>query len=203
MSNAATVATPTITISPEQLKTMIADAIAADRATNGSGVSAANLDTQGLGEAIAAGIAKSTRRRVTIGEYAQRPTARHPLGPAGPKLKRDCYQNGFRLYYSNLDDHQIELLNRITHSGRYVNRMVEVILNADSSEEVIDIRYKNRTRDQMFELKNHTRNFTDMLEQIVKAQEEEDRIDAERTAKPRRHFGDNKTMREALEKAEA
>lgn len=190
-------ASPTITIGPDQLKTMIADAVAADRATNPL---SPGFDTQGLGEAIAAGIAKSTRRKVTYGEYNQRPTHNHPLGPRSPKLKRDCYQNSFKIEYDTVDDTQVELLNRITHSGRYINRMVEVIIGNEGSDEVVDIRYKNATRDQMFELKNHARNFTDMLEQIVKAQEEEDRIEAERTAKPRRHFGDNKAMREALER---
>jgi hypothetical protein len=142
-----------------------------------------------IGNAVAAGIAKnSAPRKVTFGEYARRPTANHPLGPKGPQFKRVYSQNGFMLEYATTTDRQIELLNRLTHSGRYIERMVEVIVHNEGSEESVEIRFNNK-RDAALVLARHARDFTDMLEQIVKAQEAEDHELAERTdKKPRRYF---------------
>lgn len=136
-----------------------------------------------IGDAVAKGIAESTPppppRRVSFGEYQRRPTLYHPKGPQGPKMARAYSQNSLLLDYATTYDRDILLLNRITHSGRYIDRKVEVILNNDNAEESVDIRYHDRTADHRLDMKAVVRDFTHMLTQIVEAQEEEDREEQE------------------------
>ncbi len=134
-----------------------------------------------IGEAVAKGIAANTRRKVTFGEYDPR-TFVQPDKRLTLKLKRNCYQNSGMLQPSQLSNEEIGLLNRITHSGRYIDRIIEVIVNADSSEETVDIRYNNKTMEQRFEIKGRFKNFADMLKQIVDVQEMEDLEETERLA---------------------
>jgi hypothetical protein len=166
-----------------------------------------------LGEDIAKGIAASTRRKVTFGEYdALGPrNSYHPKSKAEtPVLKRNFWQNGAQLNHSTLFDREIELLNRITHSGRYMDRKVEIIYTPED----VHIRYANKSPDQRMELKNFFRSLQELLETVVKEQEAEDvemredeefkRLEREkRTAAKERHFGNNKAYREAVERANA
>lgn len=164
-----------------------------------------------IGDAVASGIAATTRRKVTFGEYEQRGprNSYHPNSRAEtPKLKRQAWQNDTLLQESTLFDREISLLNRITHSGRYMDRKVEVICTEDD----VYIRYNNKTPDQRFELKNHFRSLTELLEVVVKAQEAEDKEAKEtaefqlaekqlRQAAKERHFGSGKNTQEARERA--
>lgn len=160
------------------------------------------LDMDALGAAIADGIGKTTRRKVTFGEYAQRGhSSFHPKSLAEtPKLTRVCYQNGVVINHSTAYDREIELLNALTHPGRYLDRLVEVVFRENGSEVEIDVRYPNATADQQLMLKSHCKDFIDMLEQIVKIQVEEraekDAQDEDR-AERRRSFGVSKGTRAA------
>jgi len=168
-----------------------------------------------IGAAVAQGIAKNTRRRMTYGEYDKLGprNSYHPKSKAEtPTLKRALWQNETIINPNTLFDREITLANRITHSGRYFDRKVEVIFAEDG--ENIYIRYNNKTRDQMFELKNHFRSFQELLEHVVKVQEQEDKdvqereeqLRAERDARIKskeRHFGDNKNYQDAVAAAEA
>jgi hypothetical protein len=162
-----------------------------------------------LGKAIAEGIAGATPRKVTFGEFARRPDPiYHPLGKQGPQMKRPYFQNGVKLEYASTHDKEIALLNRITHSGRYIDRLVEVVVAQDGADDTIDIRFSNKTPDMQIELKGHCRNFLDMLQQIVDAQEMEDLEEEERksTSKPGRvsvpkQFGNSKATQAAYDAA--
>ncbi len=133
-----------------------------------------------IGDAVAAGIAKNTPKKVTFGQFIARPTKLHPQGTKGPQLTRTCSMNGFTVDYNTTSDTDIDLLNRITHSGRYIDRKVEVIVNTDSAEETVMIRWACRTPDQRFEVGALAKDSTDLLQQIVAAQEVEDAAAASR-----------------------
>jgi hypothetical protein len=186
------------------IATAVAQALAANKADN------ADLGTT-IGAAVASGIAATTRRKVTNGEYEQRGprNSYHPKSKAEtPKLARNLFQNDTFCHEQTLQDREIQLLNRITHSGRYFDRLVEVIC----SEDAIAIRYNNKTQEQKFTIKNHFRSLVELLETVVKQQESEDKEAKEmaeyqlaerqnREAAKERHFGRGKATQDAIEKA--
>ena len=211
--NDPTPATPEnlILVDANTLATTIAHAVAQAMAAQQAAAPGnhADLGTT-IGSAVASGIAATTRRKVTFGEYEARGgiNAYHPKSKAlTPVLKRQAWQNDTMLQPSTLFDREIELLNRITHSGRYMNRLVEVICNEDD----VFLRYNNKG-DHKFELKNHFKNLIELLENVVKVQEQEDK-DAKETAEfqlaekqtreaaKERHFGRGKATQDAIEKA--
>jgi hypothetical protein len=125
-----------------------------------------------IGQQVATAVtAAQPVKRMTFGEY-QRRAKKGRL-----TLKRVCWNNGIMIQESVLTNREIELLNQITHTGRYVNRLVEVIVRDEGADEVVELRW-NMKRDAQFELKGSARNFCDILEQIVAAQVEE-RAEAE------------------------
>lgn len=151
-----------------------------------------------IGGAVATAIdaRDSKTRKVTFGEYQRR------INAGRSTLRRETFQNGFRLEEVQLSNAEIDLLNRISRTGRYIDRKVEVIVREDGADEVVEIRYNNKTRDQMFELRNHFRDFADLLTQIVMKQDEENeeqeqREGRKRSEPSRRPFGDTKASREA------
>lgn len=154
-----------------------------------------------LGDAVAEGMAKNAApRKMTFGEYAR--TGASPFHPKGgaqtPKASRVYMQNGWPMPLAQVHDDEIRLLNRITHSGRYIDRKVEVVVNDDNAEETVDIRFSNKI-EHAFELKGLARNFKDMLQQIVDAQELEDlELEERNEGKTKgRIFGSNKTSQAA------
>lgn len=110
-------------------------------------------------------------RYIQIGEYDPK-TPWHPIAAEAHKLKRACYQNGVLLNPDQMSNKEIDLLNAIDRSGRYIERLVEVILADDSTDEAIYIRYRNATEDQRNALRAQIRSFSDMIQQIVTAQQE-------------------------------
>ena len=165
---------------------------------------------QTIGNAVAAGMAVNAPvRRLTIGEYVRRGKINqyHPDPKVKLKFNRDYFQNGRLIEFATAFDREVELLNQITHSGRYIDRLVEVVVIQNGSEEAVDIRFSNKPN-FAFELKGRARNFIDMLEQIVEAQkieraeQEDDKADrAERRAARSQTFGNSKATREARERA--
>lgn len=120
-----------------------------------------------IGQQVAAAVtAAQPVKRMTFGEYQRR------AKKGRSKLSRVCWNNGILMQESVLSNREIELLNAITHTGRYVNRLVEVIVRDEGADEVVEIRW-NMKRDAQFELKGQARNFCDILEQVVAAQAEE------------------------------
>lgn len=187
-------ANDTITLSKSELQQMIADAIAAQQANS--------TDYAAIGTAVAAGMAKNERRKVTFGEYQRKVHSTNhpdPKFPNGPLLTKECWINGDRAVTASLNDREINSLNQLTHSGRYIERLVEVMVGADE----IRIHWNNKTPDQRFESSKHWRSFEDMMAQIIAAQVIEDREEEvlieEKQA--RRAFGNAKATREAREKA--
>lgn len=171
----------------------------------GTTVNLADLG-KAMGDAVAAGIAAGTRRRLTFGEYLARGgnSPFHPDPTKKVKMNREYYNNGRLIEFSTTSDAEIELLNQITHSGRYINRLVEVIVQQNGSEEAINIVFSNKSQ-FAFELKGYARNFEDMLRQIVAAQKiERDEAEDEKAdrAERRRQFGQGRATREAVAAAE-
>lgn len=148
-----------------------------------------------IGGAVAAGIAATTRRKVSNGEYEQK-------WKAGRKrLIPTVFQNSFPLATENLQNDVVDLLNKINRSGRYCNRLVEVIYTLDGgTQPVVLLRYNNQTPDQRFEMRGYIRNFKDMIQQIVDEQAVENERDENQRAaieelqrgKSRNHFGKGK-----------
>lgn len=131
---------------------------------------------QVIGEAVAEGMRKNTRPKVTVGEYLRKThTSMHPDPefPNGPKLTRLCFNCGVPIFPHNATDQEINLLNQITHSGMYINRRVQVVLGIEGNDEVLYVMFNNKP-DAMQDLKNYVHNFEDMLEQIVAQQVIED-----------------------------
>lgn len=172
------------------------------------------FDMQALGNAIAEGISRSTRRKVTFGEYKS-VSAQQPDKTKTVRLTRTCYQNGGVMDKTRLSNQEITLLNQVHRSGRYCNRIVEVVIGRDGSEDAVDFRYNNKSNDQKLEFKGQCRSLVDMLQQIVEEQAVLDEQDEERMTRPsadtsRRAptstgptFGQSKATREAREKAGA
>jgi len=125
-----------------------------------------------IGQQVAAAVtAAQPVKRMTFGEYQRR------VNKGRSKLKRVCWNCGVLMQESVLSNREIDLLNEITHTGRYINRLVEVIVRDNGADEELEIRW-NMKRDAQFELKGFARNFLDILEQVAVAQVEE-RADAE------------------------
>lgn len=139
-----------------------------------------------LGDKIATGIAEGLARlqpkKVSFGEYARRHARK-------VKLARESFDNGYRLSDDSLTDREIELLNQITTSGRYLKRKVEVIVRNEGrpiAEQVVEIRYSNKTPDQRMENTSLFRSFEDLLKQIVMEQEvNEENLEVVRPSKSR------------------
>lgn len=156
-----------------------------------------NVDMAILGEAIAKGINANNPKKMSFGEYTRRRNANRP------KLRRTYFENGSHVSIDVLSNSEIDLLNQIHRTGRYIDRLVEVVVEREGPDEVVKINWNCRTRDQSFELKGKARNCEDMLQQIVAAQKEEDAEDAEIEQHRKRIPFSSKATREARERAEA
>lgn len=142
-----------------------------------------------IGDSIVQGMAANApRRKVTFGEYDPK-TFAQPNKRLTLRLNRDCFQNGGWMNPNSMNNAEIRLLNSITHSGRYIDRTVEVIIGQNGSEDEVHLRYKNKTIAQRLELAGKFRNLEDMLTQIVAAQaveREQDDVDDRRRSSARR-----------------
>ncbi len=169
------------------------------------------FDMAALGNAIADGITRTQpRRKVTNGEYKCL-SAQQPDKTKSHKLTRVCYQNGGFMPPTRMTNDEIDLLNQVHRSGRYINRMVEVIIGRDGSDDAVDFRYNDKSVDQRMENKSHWRSLKEMLEKIVEEQDALDAADEARSAHPldtrpvqdtrRPSFGQSKATQAAREKA--
>lgn len=162
-----------------------------------------------MAEKIAAGVtsgmaANMPKKKVTFGEYWAK-TPFHPTRPGAIKFTRVYAQNGVAVNWETCYDAEAALLNRITRSGRYIDRLVEVIVSQEGNDESVDIRFHNKLPGQQMEMAHKVKNFEHMLQQIVDvqdAEDAEDALDAATRPEPKpRHFGDNKATREARARA--
>lgn len=88
----------------------------------------------------------------------------------GPRLKGDVYHNGIKLNEDQLYDDEIVNLNNIKRSGRYIDRLVEVIVSDDAGVRVVLIKHPDRTIDQRMDNKGHWRSLRELLKLIVEEQ---------------------------------
>ncbi len=127
-----------------------------------------NIDSAGLaelGKVIGESIGGSQRRQKTIGEYQREQAKGHV------KLKRSCSQNGYDMSEATLSNEEITLLNRVTRPGRYIDRMVEVVIRNEGGEEEVEFRYSNKSVDQRFASRAKYRTLVEMLTLILEAQD--------------------------------
>jgi len=61
-------------------------------------------------------------------------------------------------------------VNKITKSGRYIDRLVEVRVSDDAGARVVLISYPDKSVDQRMANKDHWRNLRELLELIVEQQ---------------------------------
>jgi hypothetical protein len=187
---------------------MIAEALQARDEDEPTGPPPGMELAKAIGDAVADGLAKNSPKKVSYGAYLKRPTLNHPKGLLSPKFTpgRTYFQNGRLVTYDNVNDTQVELLNAITHSGRYMDRRVEVIVRDDGGDtQSVEIRYKTASLDDRMENKSSFRNFTELVQNIVDEQTVE-RADEE--AQPKRvvrarPFGSGKNTIAAEEAAGA
>ena len=149
---------------------------------------------------IAAGINEARPQKVTLGRYDPK-TPWQPDKTKTLRLKRATYQNGSRWNPGQLTNAEIRLANAITRSGRYLNRLVEVIVAQDGSEETVEIRYKNRTIDERMDLKSAFRSLEELLQKIVTEQDE--KLAEEGVLKEARKAFSSKATEEARARAAA
>lgn len=194
----STTSNDSVTLSKEDLAALVAQSVADALASAKAQESSRDADFERMGNAVAAGLTKSQRPKKSYGTY----TAERNKGRL--KLTRMCFQNGFHLSDENLSNKEIQLLNGITHSGRYIDRLVQVVMRENGSEQEVDIRYSCKTVDQRNTAASLFKSLTDLLEQITAVQDieraETERLEEQKTA-TRRKFGDTKAYREAVANA--
>jgi hypothetical protein len=133
------------------------------------------VNVQDLGNVIADGIARGMAelapKRKTFGQYLRETTK------GRPKLNRSEYlMNGRPILEPTMTPDEINLLNRITRSGRYINRNVEVVVRGvdlPMAEQVVEFRYNNKTQDQRNVILRAWSSFSDMLTKILTEQDAE------------------------------
>lgn len=164
------------------------DVVTTAEQAKASGLTLAQADE--LGDRIAAGIASGIAqtqgpRKVTIGQYQR-------LHKRKVSLSREYYQNTHRLFLEDLTDDQVKLLNKLHRSGRYLKNKVQVIVRGEGqsvAEQTVHIMYSDATPDQRMENYKLFRDFTDLVKQLVDAQEietENEQIDKEWLEEKRR-----------------
>ena len=161
-----------------------------------------------IAEAIAAGMAKNAPiRKMSYAEYTKTGRGRGPYGDGSVKMDRQYFQLGSRIMEHNVTNEEVELLNRLDRPGRYLDRLVEVIFQQDGPEEVVNIMWPCRTRDQIAHQQEKFNGLADLLRKII-AENEADDAETIRQAeaqvqKGRRPFGNNKAYREAIARRDA
>lgn len=127
-----------------------------------------------IGAQIAAGIAEGLQatmppKRVKPGDPRWDPKT--PFrSHKGPRLIGELYDNGFKCVEGQMTDAEITLANQITKPGRYVDRIVEVVISNDAGPKVVLLRYSNQTIDQRLALTSKWVTFEQLLSLIVKEQ---------------------------------
>lgn len=134
------------------------------------------LDASQIAHVIAAGMAEAMRqyapKKISIGQYDPKNPFHPDKRTPKPQLTRHCFQNGTRMDPISMFDEEINLLNSIVRPGRYINRLVEVIIRDEGGDRTLELRYKNRTADQRFENVKQFRDLVEMLRKVVMEQAE-------------------------------
>lgn len=135
-----------------------------------------------IADGIAEGLNRLAPRKVTFGQYI----ARQPKKPA---LLRPFSQNGYNVPVITLKSEEIDLLNKLHRSGRYIDRKIEVIIRNQGREvadQSVELRYSNRTPEQKIEFAKLSKDLTDLLQKILLEQEAADEKELEYETRPRR-----------------
>lgn len=120
-------------------------------------------------EQTAALTASMPPRRVLFSKFK----TRSPFNPTGRKRKMKfiVFQNGYRCNPKTLTDVEVDIINSgKIRSGQYIEKIVTVRIDKAASPEDSDkifLSYNNKTPDQRMMVKDHWRNFSDLLQQIV------------------------------------
>jgi hypothetical protein len=135
--------------------------------------------TQNIADQIAAGIAaginEARPKKITIGQF-NGATPWQSDKRTAKKLNMTWLQNGARMPEKRMNNKEIALLNQIHRSGRYIDRLVEVIVREEGNDKLGELRYKNASIDDRMNFRSNVRNLEHMLQQIV---DEQTRLDEE------------------------
>lgn len=189
----------------------LADIVKLMAATSGS-------SNDQLVEAFSRAMAQNApRRKVTMGEYDPK-TPFHPNKKTAVHFTRPYLVNGLPQNWDVTTDQECALLNRIDRSGRYVDRLVEVILRDEGVDDMVEVRWPCETRDQQNLILGKSSRypgvaltgFADLLMQVVEAQKAEDAEMSEAEDRPRKRtwantvaYREAKARREVREAREA
>lgn len=133
-----------------------------------------------ISQGIAEGLAKLQPRKVTFGEYQRKL-------PKKPTLLRPFAQNGFPVMANQLEAEQIDMLNKLHRSGRYIGRRLEIIIrNADReiADQSVEMRYSNKTNEQRIDNAKYLGSLTDMLTKVLTEQDALDMQELDRQTRP-------------------
>lgn len=156
-----------------------------------------------IGTGVQSALEAHRPSKVPFGRFDPK-TPFHPEKAKAPRFTRIYTQNGHDIAWETCHDEEVRMLNAITHSGRYLDRKVEVIVTSDGPDESVDVRWPCKTQDQRTAMATHPhgRSFLTILQEVVRVQREEDAEDElERQTRPRGTFGNNRNTREARERA--
>ncbi len=124
-----------------------------------------NVAMQDFTRAIQSAVESGKPKRVLFHEYK-------PVSPFNPRGLRNrelpyrVYQNGSLMHTDTLTDKEIELLGQLK-SGRFIEGLVQVYAVNQGGETDWHIDYSNQSLEQRMTFKDHVRNLTDLLEQVV------------------------------------
>lgn len=133
------------------------------------GIPAQDIGKQ-IADGISEGMARMAPQRIKPGSPKYDPRSPFQAREGFTRLQGTVYYQGIQLYEHQLTNEEIRLYNQITVGGRYINRLVEVVVSTDAGTRVVLIKFPDRTLDQRMENKNHWRNQQELLELIVREQ---------------------------------
>ncbi len=124
-----------------------------------------NVALQDFTQAITNAVSAGRPKRVLFHEYKP-VTPFNPRGLRNRELPYRVYQNGSLMHTDTLTDREIELLGQLK-TGRFIEGLVSVYAVSQGGETDWHIDYSNQSIEQRMNFKNHVRNLTDLLEQVV------------------------------------
>lgn len=124
-----------------------------------------NIQLTDFTDAIVSAVNAGKPKRVLFHEY--KPITKfNPTGKRVRELPYKVFQNGSPLHTDTLTDREIELLGKLK-AGTFVDGLVKIFMKDMGGDVEWHILYSCKTLEQRMNFKDHVRNFTDLLEQVV------------------------------------
>jgi hypothetical protein len=106
-----------------------------------------------IADGVARGIAATAPQKVTFSRYDPKTSWQKGMTKKQmPRLTRPCFQNGMMMDDGKMTAEEINLMNQLSVSGRYIDRRVEVVIREEGTQNVLELRYSD-TINHTLELK--------------------------------------------------